>query len=87
MIQLSEERRLREVDNHMPGQCEEKPRLLGDYDAATAAFSESVSALNRQTGTSSREAYEQLRRSVDDARVKSEQARLALEAHVNDHRC
>ena len=60
-------------------ECEQKRRLLAEYDSTTSAFSTCVSTLNRQIGTSSREAYEQPRRSVDDARVKSEQARLALE--------
>ena len=67
--------------------CEQKRRLLADYDAATAAFSGLVSTLNRQIGTSSRAAYEELRRSVDEARVRSEQARLALESHVAQHGC
>jgi hypothetical protein len=67
--------------------CEQKRRLLADYDAATRTFSENVSALNRQIGTSSKEAFDMLRRSVDEARVKSEQARLALEAHVASHGC
>ena len=53
----------------------------------TSAFDASASALNRQIGTSSKEAYDELRRSVDDATVKSEPARLALEAHVTDHCC
>jgi hypothetical protein len=52
--------------------CEQKRRLLADYDAATRTFSANVSALNRQIGTSSKEAYEMLRRSVDEVRVKSE---------------
>jgi hypothetical protein len=68
-------------------QCEQKRRLLAEYDSTTSAFSACVSDLNRQIGTSSRDAYEQLRRSVDEARVRSEQARLALEAHVAQHRC
>ena len=71
----------------MEDQCEQKRRLLAEYDSTTRTFSACVSDLNRQIGTSSREAYEQLRRSVDEARVRSEQARLALEAHVAQHGC
>ena len=67
--------------------CEAKRTLLQKYDAATAAFAAAVSLLNEKIGTSSREEYEELRRAVDAARVKSEQGRLALEAHVAQHGC
>jgi hypothetical protein len=60
--------------------CEQKRRLLAEYDSITSAFSACVSNLDRQIGTSSREAYEQLRHFVDEARVRSEQARLARSA-------
>jgi hypothetical protein len=36
-------------------------------------------------GTSLRPEYERLSRASDDARVKSEQARLALEQHIAAH--
>jgi hypothetical protein len=49
---------------------EQKRRLLAEYDSSTGAFSACVSNLNRQIGTSSREAFEQLPRSVDEARVQ-----------------
>lgn len=65
-----------EARDRLTEDCEQKRRLLADYDAATSAFSASVSAQNRHIGTSSREAYERLRRSVDEARVDPEQARL-----------
>jgi hypothetical protein len=67
--------------------CEEKARLAQDYDATTAKFSEAVRQLQRQIGTSTRVEYERVQRICDEARVKSEQARLALERHMAAHDC
>ena len=58
--------------------CEEKARLVAEYEAATAKFSEAVTELRRRMGTSAKEEYERIDRVANDARVKSEQARLAL---------
>jgi len=73
------------TDNHV--RCEVKRSLLDAYDTETAAFAASVSLLHQKLGTSSKDQYEALRRSVEVARVRSEQARLALEAHTLQHRC
>jgi hypothetical protein len=67
--------------------CEEKTRLATEYEAATSAFSEAVKELHRKIGTSPREEYRRLERMSTEARVKSEQARLALEQHISTHRC
>jgi hypothetical protein len=67
--------------------CEEKTRLLVEYQAATSAFSEAVKEIRRMIGTSPKAEYERLERIANEARVKSEQARLALEAHNAAHRC
>jgi hypothetical protein len=67
--------------------CSEKARLARDYDAATTKFSEAVSQLQQKLGTSSRAEYENLQRVSDEARAKSEQARLALERHMAVHDC
>ena len=67
--------------------CEEKNLMARDYDAATARFSEAVSELRRKMGTSLKEDYERLARNCDDARMKSELARLAREKHIADHHC
>jgi hypothetical protein len=58
---------------------QEKARLAKEYEAATAAFSEAVKELNRRIGTSPKEEYKRLERISSEARVKSEQTRLALE--------
>jgi hypothetical protein len=67
--------------------CEEKTRLALEYESATSAFSEAVTELHRRIGTSPKEEYERLERISTEARVKSEQARLALEQHISTHRC
>jgi hypothetical protein len=38
-------------------------------------------------GTSTKDEYVRLQLLVDEARVKSEQSRLALERHVTEHKC
>jgi hypothetical protein len=47
-----------------------------------AMASEAVTELRRKIGISTREDYEKLGRRANDARVKSEQARLVLEQHI-----
>jgi hypothetical protein len=58
--------------------CDEKRRLLRQYDDATLAFSNAVQELRRKIGTSPKDEYERLERISSEARVKSVQARLAL---------
>ena len=67
--------------------CAVKILLTDEYEAATALFSEAVAELRRKTGTSTKEDYERFGREANEARVKSEQARLALEHHIAEHRC
>jgi len=67
--------------------CEIKFGLITDYETATTVFSEAVTELRRRIGTSTKEEYDRIARDANDARVKSEQARLALERHVAEHRC
>jgi hypothetical protein len=67
--------------------CEGKARLVKKYDDATLAFSDAVQELRRKIGTSPKAEYERLERISSAARVKSEQARLALEQHIATHRC
>jgi hypothetical protein len=64
-----------------------KTRLTVEYEATTALFSEAVTELRKNIGTSSKEDYDRLGRVANDARLKSEQARLVLEEHIAEHRC
>jgi hypothetical protein len=67
--------------------CEEKERLAREYEAAMFNFSIGVTELRGKAGTSSKGEYERLNRAANEARLKSEQARLALEEHIAAHRC
>ena len=67
--------------------CEEKSRLVADYEEATAKFLDAVKEVRRKMGTSPKEEYERLDRVANEARVRSEHARLAVEQHVAAHRC
>jgi hypothetical protein len=67
--------------------CEEKAQLASEYDEATSKFSEAVTELRRRMGTSLKDEYDRLERASDEARMRSELARLALEQHIAAHRC
>jgi len=67
--------------------CEEKARLASEYEETSWKYADAVAELNRKMGTSAKAEYEQLTRAADEARVKSEQSRLALEQHVAEHNC
>jgi hypothetical protein len=67
--------------------CELKAQLVDEYHASTNAFAATVTALQQKMGTSPKAEYDRLQRATDEARLKSEQARLALEQHVAAHGC
>ena len=67
--------------------CEEKKRLVAEYESTTNKFAAAVKSLQQNMGTSSRADYDRLQRATDRARVQGEQARLALERHVAEHGC
>ena len=67
--------------------CEQKARLVAEYHAATNAFAASVAEFQQKMGTSPKADYDRLQRASDEARLKSEQARLDLEQHVAAHGC
>jgi len=67
--------------------CEEKARLAEDYGVATAAFAEAVRGASTKYRTSTSAEYDRLRRISDEARLKSEQTRLAFEQHTAAHHC
>jgi hypothetical protein len=74
-------------DNSKQMACTEKQRLGAAYETGTRQFAEAVSELQQKMGVSSKTEYDRLSRAADEARVKSEQARLALEEHISMHRC
>jgi hypothetical protein len=67
--------------------CEEKIRLMAEYEEAASVFSKAVKELRLRMGTSPREEYKRLAQNSNEARVTAEQARLSLEQHISAHRC
>jgi len=67
--------------------CEEKTRLALEYQTSSQKYADAVADLNKKMGTSAKAEYERLSRAADEARVKSEQSRLALEQHIAAHNC
>jgi hypothetical protein len=67
--------------------CAEKARLLKAYQVTTENFSGSVAQFQQLRGTSQLDEYQHLKQSSDEARIKCEEARIALEKHVAEHTC
>ena len=67
--------------------CEEKKRLLQWYEQLELSLGKTLTALNQQAGTVSRNEYDALRLSVEIARTEVERARIAFDAHMLEHRC
>ncbi len=67
--------------------CKEKTQLVTEYETATHRFAAAITALQRNMGTSPKAEYDCLQRLVEEARVTSEQSRLALERHIAAHQC
>ena len=60
--------------------CEAK-KLATEYESSTAKL-EAVTDLRKKMGTSAKEQYQRVDGAANETRVKSEQARLALEQHI-----
>lgn len=68
-------------------QCEEYNRLLGAYTKSLDLYSAALTALKEARPTTTKEEYKRLLGYVQQARTKSEEARLAWEVHRNQHGC
>jgi hypothetical protein len=62
--------------------CEEKIQLVANYGVAVARYYYAVSELERGMVTGSRELFDELRRSTEEARTMCETARKELDDHV-----
>lgn len=67
--------------------CKEKTRLVNEYEMKTNKFAAVLTELHQKMGTSLKAEYDRLQLLVDEARIQSEQARLALERHIAEHNC
>jgi len=69
------------VSNRM--ECEEKAKLIEELTRAALAYSRAARALRGKTGTRSAEDQQAL----DEARIKSQDARAAVKRHIAEHGC
>ena len=67
--------------------CEEKARLVAEYNRAALVYSRAISVLNQKKATYPESEYERLRGAADDARIKCKEAHLAFERHMAEHGC
>jgi hypothetical protein len=65
--------------------CESRDILYYAYHIATADYGRAFMVLDRARGVMARDEYVALREFIDAARVRSEQARTALDDHVAVH--
>ena len=72
--------------SNAPG-CPVKEQLLHAYEATVSEYSRSVSVLKSRLGILSRDEYLKIQRFTEEARVRAEEARLALQKHVQEHDC
>lgn len=71
----------------VPGSCQEKTRLLEEFRESLRLFGLAVRALASARPSATKTEYERLKISSEQARKKSEEARLALDRHVEEHGC
>lgn len=67
--------------------CEERRRLLAEYETATELLVAARDRLLHEVEVSPQEEYLQTKWSTDQARLAFEKARLALEKHTASHGC
>jgi hypothetical protein len=67
--------------------CFDKARLLRDYKIAVADYNRAVQLLSLRSGVMTKQEYTEIRQFSESARVKSKNARLAMERHEREHGC
>jgi hypothetical protein len=72
----------------IPKPCKTRATLSAAWSAATRDFSDATNVLTGdQIGTMSTPAYQALRAKAEQARLISENARIALNLHRQEHGC
>lgn len=67
--------------------CEDRARLEREHEEKDAAFDSARDKLRERIGVSPKTEFELLSTAVDDAWVALQNARLALDRHIREHRC
>ena len=67
--------------------CDQKARLLQDYQEATDIYSANVRTLVQTVGNVSKPQYEHLSKTTEKARHAANDARGLLDLHISQHGC
>jgi hypothetical protein len=67
--------------------CMEKERLARALDWASFCYSQAAETLRGRVGVLEKAEYQKLNRAVEEAWTKMEDARVALDRHIDEHRC
>lgn len=71
----------------VPKPCQERVRLTDEYDRTASEYCRCVGVLSSRLGILVKQDYDDIRRFTEEARKRSERARLDLEHHVAEHGC
>ena len=67
--------------------CGERDRLSCLYQALTSEYLRTVTVLQERRGVMPKEDYIEIKLAAEQARLRSEQARIDLEQHCRQHGC
>jgi hypothetical protein len=67
--------------------CAERERLARELDGARSFYSHAAETLRGRLGVLEKTEYQRLNRAVEEAWTKMEDARVALDRHIYEHRC
>jgi alkylation response protein AidB-like acyl-CoA dehydrogenase len=67
--------------------CMERERLARELDGARSSYSRAAETLRGRVGVLEKAEYQRLNRAVEEAWTKMEDARAALDRHIDEHRC
>ncbi len=70
-----------------PLPCPEKTRLSSAYQEATLKYAAAIAVLNRNIGICTKNRYDVLFSSAQEARANAAAARESLSQHIDTHHC
>ena len=71
----------------LAAQCQTHSELIQQWEESSHRFSSAVRLLSRKMAILSKEEFHILHAETEDARLASENARLAIDLHCLEHRC
>jgi hypothetical protein len=67
--------------------CMERERLARELDEARSCYSRAAEMLRGRVGVLEKAEYQRLNQAVEEAWTKMEDARAALDRHIDEHGC